>query len=309
MRMQLKALRYFLMVSATGSFLATARHFEVSASSVSRFIAALEKDLGRQLFYRSTRAVKLTEEGERFYQQAQEAIGMLDDAAGELSQSDVGIKGLVKINAPAALGRLHIAPMLTKLRSKFPGLTLELMLTDAMVDPVQEGADIIVRVGRVIDSGLIGRVISGHRYLLAASPAYLSSHPTIESPLDLLQHDCLLYKGQQGAQRWYFKPTPDEPFSSLDVRGPMKSNNAEVLLSAALAGQGIVLFPSWLFAPMSFKDGSLVKLLPEHELSASAEGMYVQLLSPENRLRSKKVREVSAFLLEEIGTPPYWEDV
>jgi DNA-binding transcriptional LysR family regulator len=96
----------------------------------------------------------------------------------------------------------------------------------------------------------------------------------------LLQHSCLLYKGQQGAQRWYFKPTSDEPFRTPDVRGSMKSNNAEVLVAAALAGQGIVLFASWLFSPASFKEESLIKLLPEWELSASAEDMYVQLLSP-----------------------------
>jgi DNA-binding transcriptional LysR family regulator len=307
--MQLKALRYFLMVSATGSFLATARHFEVSASSVSRYIAALEKDLGRQLLYRSTRAVKLTEEGERFYVQAHEAIGMLDDAAGELIQGDAGIKGLVRINAPVALGRLHIAPLLSRLQEKFPELTLELTLTDALIDPVQEGADITVRVGRIIDSGLIGLVVSGHRYLLAASPTYLANHPSIESPSDLLHHDCLLYKGEQGAQRWYFKPSPDEPFKTLNVRGSVKSNNAEVLVAAALAGQGIVLFPSWLFSPASFTKKKLIRLLPEWELSASAEDMYVQLLSPQNRLRSRKVREVSAFLRKEIGTPPYWEQV
>lgn len=307
--MQLKALRYFLMVSATGSFLATARHFEVSASSVSRYIAALERDLGHQLLYRSTRAVKLTEEGERFYVQAHEAISMLDDAAGELTQGDTGIKGLVRINAPVALGRLHIAPLLSRLQKKFPELNLELTLTDALIDPVQEGADITVRVGRLIDSGLIGFVVSGHRYLLAASPTYLANHPSIESPLDLLHHDCLLYKGEQGAQRWYFKPTPDEPFKTLNVRGPFKSNNAEVLVAAALAGQGIVLFPSWLFSPASFTKKSLVRLLPEWDLSASAEAMYVQLLSPQNRLRSRKVREVSAFLREEIGNPPYWEQL
>lgn len=164
-------------------------------------------------------------------------------------------------------------------------------------------------MSRIIDSGLIGFVVSGHRYLLAASPTYLANHSRIESPLDLLQHDCLLYEGEQGAQRWYFKPTPDEPFKTLNVRGPFKSNNAEVLVAAALAGQGIVLFPSWLFSPESCTKKSLVMLLPEWELSASAEDMYAQLLSPQNRLRSRKVREVSAFLREEIGNPPYWEQV
>lgn len=307
--MQIKALRYFLMVSTTGSFLSTARHFDVPASSVSRFIAALEKDLGRQLLYRSTRAVKLTEEGERFFLQVQEALGMLDAAAEELAQGDTGIKGLVKINAPVALGRLHIAPLLRGLQAKFPELGLELTLTDALIDPVQEGIDITIRVGRVVDSGLIGRVVSGHRYFLAASPDYLANAPGLTNPDDLRHHSCLLYKGEQGAQRWYFKRSPQEVFKSLSVSGPLRSNNAEVLIAAAMAGQGIVLFPSWLFNKGCFKDGSLVRLFQDWEMSASAEELYVQLLSPENRLLSRKVREVSNYLIDHIGAPPYWESI
>lgn len=305
--MQIKALRYFLMVATTGSFLATARHYEVPASSVSRFIAALEKELGRQLFYRSTRAVKLTEEGERFYLQVQEAIGLLDAAAEEMVQGDAGIKGLVRINAPVALGRLHVAPLLASMQAKYPDLTVELMLTDAIIDPVQEGADVTVRVGRVVDSGLIGRVVSGQRYVLAASPDYLAAHDIPRTPEDLLQHSCLLYKGDQGAQRWFFKRPEDQKFNSLAVSGPLRSNNAEVLVAAAIAGQGIVLFPSWLFNVGSFRDGHLVRLLSDWDVSASAEEMQVQLLSPENKLRSRKVREVSAFLIEQIGSPPYWD--
>ncbi|MEH6412500.1 LysR substrate-binding domain-containing protein [Pseudomonas sp. NPDC089395] len=305
--MQIKALRYFLMVATTGSFLATARHYEVPASSVSRFIAALEKELGRQLFYRSTRAVKLTEEGERFYLQVQEAIGLLDAAAEEMVQGDTGIKGLVRINAPVALGRLHVAPLLASMQAKYPDLTVELTLTDAIIDPVQEGADVTVRVGKVVDSGLIGRVVSGQRYVLAASPDYLAVHDIPRTPEDLLQHSCLLYKGDQGAQRWFFKRPGDQKFNSLTVSGPLRSNNAEVLVAAAIAGQGIVLFPSWLFNLGSFKDGHLVRLLSDWDVSASAEEMQVQLLSPENKLRSRKVREVSAFLIEQIGSPPYWD--
>ncbi|WP_085704637.1 LysR family transcriptional regulator [Pseudomonas sp. B8(2017)] len=307
--MQIKALRYFLMVATTGSFLATARHFEVPASSVSRFIAALEKDLGRQLFYRSTRAVKLTEDGERFYLQVQEAIGMLDAAAEDLAQADEGLKGLIRINAPVALGRLHVAPLLALLQEEYPEIVLELTLTDALIDPVQEGADITIRVGHVIDSGLIGRTISGQRYVLAASPAYLEKHGEPNSPDDLSDHACLLYKGEQGAQRWYSKRPLEETFKMLEVSGPLRSNNAEVLVAAAMAGQGLVLFPSWLFDPLSFREGRLIELLTEWEVSASAEQMQVQILSPENRLRSRKVREVSNFIIEKIGSPPYWESL
>ncbi|MGO4317861.1 LysR substrate-binding domain-containing protein [Agrobacterium sp. MCAB5] len=307
--MQLQALRYFLAVAANGSFLATSRHFEVPASSVSRFISALEKELGRQLFYRSTRAVRLTDEGERFYLQVQEAIELLDTAAEDLTQRDVGLKGVVRINAPVALGRLHIAPLLARLQEKYPDLILELTLTDAFVDPVQERVDITVRVGRVIDSGLLGRTVSGQRYVLAASPEYLRASGVPQVPDDLRDHSCLLYKGEQGAQRWYFKRPTEGDFKSLEVSGPLRSNNAEVLVAAAIASQGIVLFPSWLFDPSSFRDGRLVTLLSDWDISASAEQMHVQLLSPGNRIRSRKVREVSDFLIEQIGSPPYWENL
>jgi DNA-binding transcriptional LysR family regulator len=307
--MHLQALRYFLMVSTTGSFLATARHFEVPASSVSRFIASLEKELGQQLFYRSTRAVRLTEQGQRYYSQVRDAVDLLDSAADQLVHRDAGIRGLVRINAPEALGRLHIANLVNELQAKYPDLSVELTLTDAVIDPVQEGADVTIRVGRLTDSGLIGKIVSAHRYLIAASPEYLALHGTPQTPAELLQHNCLLFKGRLAPQRWYFRRSSRERFESFDVSGSLRSNNAEVLVAAALAGRGIVLFPSWLFAPTSFAERKLVSLLTDWDISASAEDLYIQILSPENRLRSHTVREVSAFLVDAIGSPPYWDRV
>jgi DNA-binding transcriptional LysR family regulator len=305
--MDLRGLRYFLKTATTGSFLATARHFQVPASSVSRFIAALEKELGRQLLYRSTRAVRLTEDGTRFLLQAREALGLLDDAVEELVQGENDIGGSVNINAPEALGRLHIADIVNRLQEKHPDLKVELTLTDVFIDPVQEGADITVRVGPLMDSGLIGRVISPQRFLLAASPAYLELHGIPSVPADLPQHHCLLYKGRHGEQQWYFRHSTTASPEAVAVSGPLRSNNAEVLVAAARAGRGMVLFPTWLFDPQDFAGERLVSLMPEWCKSASQEEAYIQLLSPENRLRSRKVREVSAYFLEAIGTPPYWD--
>jgi DNA-binding transcriptional LysR family regulator len=305
--MQLKALRYFLMVASTRSFLATARHFRVPASSVSRFIAALEKDLGRQLFYRSTRAVRLTEDGERFHQQAREAIDLLDAAVDDLGRDDGSLAGRLRINAPEAFGRLHVAPAINALQAEHPALDVELQLTDAYIDPVQEGADITVRIGPQVDSGLIGHTVAAQRQILAASPAYLATHGTPQRPTDLLAHRCLLYKGQLGTQRWYFRDAPQQAFEGINVTGPLCSNNAEVLLAAALDGHGVVLFPSWLFNRDSFAQHVLVPLLGAWEGAVATEASYIQLLSPENKLRSRKVREVTAFLLKAFGTPPHWD--
>lgn len=295
------------MVATTGSFLATARHFEVPASSVSRFIASLEKEVGQQLFYRSTRAVRLTEQGQRYYSQVRAAMELLDSAAEQLDHRAVGTRGLVKINAPESLGRLHIAHLVNRMQAKYPELLVELTLSNNYIDPVHEGTDVIIRVGRLVDSGLIGKVVCTQRYVLAASPAYLDEHGTPQSPEELLQHRCLLYKGLRETQRWHFRASTKEDLEPLVVSGPLRSNNSEVLINAAIAGRGIVLFPNWLFPPTSFKDGRLVSLLTDWEMSGYADKHYIQVLSPDNRLRSQKVRDVSAFIIEAIGAPPYWE--
>lgn len=307
--MNLKAHRYFAMVAVTGSFSATARHFQVPASSVSRFIAALEREVGQQLLYRNTRAVKLTDAGERYYVRIREVLELLDAADEEVTGKGGGIRGLVRINAPIAFGHLHIVKLLNGLYSQYPELTVELSVTDAFIDPVQEGADITFRVGHLEDSGLIGRKICDQQYVLCASAAYLKQHGKPKTPQDLRDHSCLVYKGTGGAQRWYFWHPKNAAVEIIDVTGPLRSNNGEVLVEAALAGRGIVFFPSWLFSKESFRKKELIRLLPGWGGSVEASPSQIHLISPENRLRSKKVRAVWDYFLNAIGSPPYWDDL
>ncbi len=192
------------MVATTGSFSATARHFGVPASSVSRFIAALEREHGQQLLYRNTRAVTLTEAGERYYAQIREVLELLDAADEQIAGSGADIRGLVRINAPVALGRLHIAPLLQGLQQRHPALMVELILTDAYIDPVSEGIDMTLRVGQAADSGLIGRTLCQQRYVLAASPDYLQRHGQPLLPQDLRQHHGLVYQARAGANAGIF---------------------------------------------------------------------------------------------------------
>jgi DNA-binding transcriptional LysR family regulator len=306
--MHLKAHRYFAMVAVTGSFSATARHFRVPASSVSRFIAALEREVGQQLLYRNTRAVKLTDAGERYYAQIREVLELLDAADEEVTGKGGDIRGLVRINAPVAFGSLHIVKLLNGLYDKYPQLTVELTVTDAFIDPVQEGADLIFRVGHLEDSGLIGRKICDQQYVLCASAEYLAKHGKPASPEDLQNHACLVYKGTGGAQRWYFRKPASAEVKIIEVHGPLRSNNGQVLVEAALAGRGIVFFPSWLFSPESFMNKQLIELLPEWEGSVEQTPSQIHLISPENRLRSQKVRVVWDYFISAIGEPPYWDD-
>jgi len=128
-----------------------------------------------------------------------------------------------------------------------------------------------------------------------------------QQPEDLLQHACLLYRGQFGTQRWYFRPSPAAALQVLNVSGPLCSNNAEILLAAAIAGRGIVLFPSWMYDAGSLRRGELVPLLTDWSAAPSVDAAHIQLLSPENRRRSRKVRAVTEFLLQGFGSPPYWD--
>lgn len=251
--------------------------------------------------------MRLTDQGELYYPQVREAIDLLDEAADQLTHRDAGIRGLVRINAPEAFGRRHVASLVNQLQACYPDLAVELTLTNAFIDPVQEGADIAIRIGRLLDSGLIGKVVGVQRFVLVASPGYLAAHGTPQVPHDLLQHSCLLYKGLQEPHKWHFRRSPDETFEPVDVGGSLRSNNTEALVTAAVAGRGVVLLPTWLLDQASFKDGRLVRLLGDWDVSAYADQLHIQLLSPENRLRSRKVREVSAFLADAIGSPPYWD--
>jgi DNA-binding transcriptional LysR family regulator len=145
--------------------------------------------------------------------------------------------------------------------------------------------------------------------VLCASPAYIEKYGTPQSPDDLRKHCCLVYKGNDGAQRWYFRPAAGGQAQVIDVNGPLRSNNAQVLVEAALAGRGLVLFPSWLFSKERFTRGELVKLLPEWSGAVAEIPSQIHLISPENRLRSQKTRAVWDYFLQAIGSPPYWDDL
>ncbi|WP_250456270.1 LysR family transcriptional regulator [Caballeronia sp. ATUFL_M2_KS44] len=308
--MQINALRYFVHIAMTGSFIATARRFAVPQSTVSRQIAALEESVGQRLLFRHTRAVRLTETGERYYAEVREALDLLDAATEALADgTDAALQGLVRVNAPVALGRLHIAPLLAEFRRMHPKVSVELMLTDAFVDPIQEGADITVRVGRLSDSSLVGRKLGTQTYLLCASPAYLDRHGTPDTPEDLRTHDCLVYHGQHGGQQWFFRRSEETAYRAFQTSGGFRCNNAETLVEAALAGQGIVLFPTWIYQRDTLKRKRLVPLLTGWHASVEPDPPDITLLFPQARLRAKRVQSLADFLVDRIGSPPYRERV
>ncbi len=289
---QLLSLRLFAGVAHAGSFTAAARAFELPPSSVSRRIASLEHALGQRLLYRHSRAVRLTEAGQHYLEQVSEALLLLDSAADEVVGATQSLRGVLKVNAPVAFGRWHIAPWLEDFQSRYPELEVELTLTDAFIDPVQEGADLVVRIGALKDSSLVGRELAPQHFAIAASPDYLYRYGQPECPDDLIHHNCLIYKGTRGREAWYVRRSRRETFHPIEVHGNLRSNNAESLCEAARHGQGMVLFPTWLLQH-AFESGDLVPVLRDWQVANQPRRDSIHLIFPENRLRSPKV---SAFI-------------
>lgn len=304
--MDLNALRIFERVAATGSFTATARHFHRAVSSVSRQIASLEEALGQQLFYRHTRAVTLTEAGLRYYQEVREILERLDLATEALTAPNTAPSGVLRLNAPVASGQRQIVPILHHFQRRYPAIKAELMLTDQLTDPVREGIDITFRVGELADSTLVARRLASMNYVVVAAPTYIQRCGRPNTPDDLEHHDCLLYQGEMGRQRWYFHHAEQPQAFAYKVDGSLYSNDAESLVRAALMGQGLVMFPTWLIAD-ELASGKLLPLLEAWRCEVVPGRRDIHVLYAQRRLHTRKVSAFLDHLFEMVGSTPEWD--
>jgi DNA-binding transcriptional LysR family regulator len=304
-QINIQALRLYVAVLDQGSFSEVARREAMSPSTVSRVISQLEQALQTQLLYRNTRAVSPTESGKLLAGHARQVLTQLDLATLDLQEQDSEPGGLVRINAPVVFGQRHLAPWLHELSTRYPRLNIELMQTDDFIDPLQDSVDLLIRIGVMADSTLQARTLGHQNFRLAASPAYLARAGKPETPEDLASHSCLVFKGFAGPQRWYFRQ-PEQEWHSMTLRGLLTSNNAETLTQAGIDGMGLVVFPTWLIGD-ALRDGRLVSVLENYQVSTSPEPQTISALYPNSRRPSIKVRAVIDFLLEKFGSPPYWE--
>lgn len=304
-QINIQALRLYVAVLDQGSFSEVARREAMSPSTVSRVISQLEQALQTQLLYRNTRAVSPTESGKLLAEHARQVLAQLDLAALDLQEQDSEPGGLIRINAPVVFGQRHLAPWLHELNARYPRLNIELMQTDDFIDPLQDSVDLLIRIGVMTDSTLQARTLGHQNFRLAASPAYLARAGTPKTPDDLASHSCLVFKGSAGSQRWYFRQ-PEQEWRSLNLRGSLTSNNAETLTQAGIDAMGLVVFPTWLIGD-ALRDGRLVSVLEDYQVSTSPEPQTISALYPNSRRPSIKVRAVIDFLVEKFGSPAYWE--
>lgn len=304
--MDLNALRVFERVAATKSFTATARHFQRAVSSISRQIRGLEEAVGQPLLYRHTRAVTLTEAGLRYYEEVRDILERLDFATEALAHPDAEPGGTLRINAPVAFGQRQIVPLLHRFQRRYPALKAELQLNDQVVDPVREGHDVTFRVGDLSDSSLVARRLAPMNYVIAAAPSYLQAHGKPESPERLTHHNCLLYQGEMGRQRWYFQRPDQTSATPFEVTGNLYSNDALSLVQAALLGQGLVMFPTWLIAN-ELESGALIALLESWRCEVMPGRRDIYVLTTGRRLRSHKVHAFLDYLFESLSPLPPWD--
>jgi|TARA_B100001059_G_scaffold56458_1_gene51452 DNA-binding transcriptional LysR family regulator len=301
----LKSLLIFINVYELKNFSLVARREGVSASQVSRVIHNLEDALGHQLFYRNTRAIIPTESGNLFINHARAMALNFHDAQQALSERLLEPSGLARINAPVFFGQKHIAPALANLSERYPELDIELTLTDDYIDPMKDASDVIFRIGTLNDSSLRARIVGEQSYHLTASPKYIQKYGVPKKPEDLVTHKCLVYSGSSGPNRWYFRQ-PEGLWVHCPITPTLSSNNAESLLTAALNGMGIVLFPDWLIAD-SLSEGKLVKLFTEIDSSINTETQTIAAIYPNARHPSLNARAIIDYYIDVFGSPLYWQ--
>ncbi len=200
----LNAMEVFVRVVQSGSFSEAARALNLTPSAVSKQVSRLEDRLGARLINRTTRRLGLTEEGQAFFERAQRILADVSEAEQAVTQLHGAPRGTLKLNAPVVFGRMHIAPLLPGFIAQHPEMRVDFTVNDRYVDLLEEGLDLVIRIGELKDSSLIARRLATNRRLLVATEDYLAKHGTPEQPSDLLKHNCLVYLYRQQRNNWQF---------------------------------------------------------------------------------------------------------
>jgi DNA-binding transcriptional LysR family regulator len=284
----------FIAVVEAGGFTAAARRIGDSQSSVSKAIGSLEKRLGVALLIRSTRSVTLTDQGRRYYDRAKPLLDEMDDADSELTSSTQGVSGFLRIATSGTFGRLHVLPLIPDLLTRHPGLRVDVVLSDFVRDMIEDGIDLAIRVGSVNDPEAIVRRIASTPLVCVGSRRYFERHGIPKTPADLVDHNCLVYRGMTESTHWPFVG-PDGRLS-VSVRGTLTSNSVETIRAGVLAGVGI-----GLFAKVSLVDDlqhpDIVGILEEF-LSDSRD---ISIIRPRRRFVPARVRSATDFFAEALA--------
>ncbi len=295
-------MQVFARVAALGSLSAAARALGMSQTMATKHLAALEERLGVRLMHRTTRRLSLTEAGRDYLDSAERILADIEEADAKAARETFDVRGTLRLNAPVSFGIRELAPILPELSTRYPDLMINLGLNDRYVDLIEEGWDLVVRIGSLGDSSMIARRIATCRMIVCAAPAYLKRQGKPKTIAELAHHDCLGYTLSKtaGADRWLFG---QKGKASVAVKGTLRANNGDVLVAAAIAGHGIVYQPEFLVA-REIREGLLVPLKLDHA-PIELDGVFA--VYPSARRPPAKVRAAIDFFARAFGPVPPWQ--
>lgn len=296
---KLDSMRAFTQVVDAGGFAAASRQMGLSRSQVNKLVINLEDNLGVQLLQRTTRKVTPTDTGLAFYDRCQAILADVAEAEQAVTQYQTAPKGTLRVNAPMSFGTVYLAPVLPDFLAQYPDLQVELALNDRLIDPIEEGFDITLRIAaRPTASSLIVHELCPAPRVLCAAPHYLQQYGVPEHPDQLSQHSCLHYGHLAPLNQWHLMGP--ERNHIVRVQGAICSNNGEVLRQAALRGLGITLLPTFMVGA-DLDAHRLQKVLVAYQSPAIA----VHILYPVSKHLSTKVQVFTEFLQEQFRQGPW----
>jgi DNA-binding transcriptional LysR family regulator len=298
----LTCVRVFCRTAELGSFSKAAAGSSLNTPSVSRYIKALEDDLGVKLFRRFSRRIDLTEAGRTFYEKSSALLRDVEEARRAVSDAGASVSGTLRIQAPFDFGKLYISPSLPQFLSENPRLSVDLHMLGSD-EPFNSEFDLKIITEPIERSDYFMQKIAPNRYIVCGSPAYFHSLTIPKVPSDLADHNCLLDSGH-GADRWSFGSMRSSVLDNVRVSGNFRSNSVNAILEAAVGGIGLARLPVWIAGPL-VKSGTLLHLLVTYDVTAPQSGIYG--LYPERKSASSKVKVFLDFLQRHIGRPPRWD--
>lgn len=292
-------MKTFVAVVTEGSFTAAANQTEMSTALVSKYISQLEDRLGVRLLNRTTRSLTLTEVGSAYFDRCKKLLEQFDELEATVQNRDTKPQGTLIVSAPITFGVLHLSEAIGEFIDAYPEVNIDLRLTDRLVNLVEEGVDVAIRISELVDSTLIARRLAPTRIVVCATPDYLEKRGHPLHPDDLLEHCCIVDRNFRNGSNWKFQENGKEKYVSVD--GRIIVNNAESVRKIVLADSGIALIPSFVIG-QDIKQGRLKILLPEYE--GSNLGLYA--IYAHNKYLAAKVRVFVDFCIQRFGEVPNW---
>jgi len=293
-------MRTFSTVIAEGSFTRAAERLDMSTQLVSKYVNQLESRLSVRLLNRSTRHLSVTEAGHIYYERCQQLLADFDEMEDIVGQTSVKAQGKLRISAPMSFGTMHLTRAITKFTTLHPEISIDLSLDDRVVDIVNEGFDLAIRIGKLPDSSLIARKLAPVRMVVCGAHDYFERRGIPETPEKLTGHDCLQYEYWSEQGQWSFEHNGE--MHRVPVKGPFSANNGNALRVAAIAGCGIILQPTFIVGD-DIRAGRLQVVLDNYRLrEANVYAVYAH-----RQYLSAKVRIFVDYLAEYFGPSPYWD--